>query len=112
MSFGIVTALVVSLIQLPPYYRAASLLQRAETFAEHGQQKNAVEFFANALELTPSSKRARIGLAVSYFRSPDEEDHKKALEVLQGLTLEKDDWQKLAAVMPAEYRRFFTNVKK
>jgi hypothetical protein len=111
MGLGIVAALVISLIQLPPYFRAAVLLRHAETLADHGQDRRAVEFFTNALEVTPSSKRARIGLAVSYFRSPDADDHKKGLGTLEGLTLDKGEWRTLAAVMPAEYQHLFTATK-
>jgi cytochrome c-type biogenesis protein CcmH/NrfG len=101
-----------ALNELPPYYRAAKLVQRAETLAALGQDKSAVGFFTNALEITPSSRRARLGIALSYFRSPDDEDHKKGLEALQGLALEKDEWDKLSAVMPAAYRSLFTDVEK
>jgi hypothetical protein len=109
IGFGIFAMLVVSLIQLPSYYRAATLLGRAETLAEHGQDKNAVKLYTSVLEIIPSSKRARIELAISYFRSPDEDDHKRALEALQGLTFDKDEWQKLTAVMPVTYRQLFTH---
>jgi tetratricopeptide (TPR) repeat protein len=112
MGFGILATLFASLVQLPPYYSAAVLVQRAEARAKRGQDRSAIEFYVSALELAPSSKRARIGLASSYFRSPKVEDHKKALGLLQGITLEKDEWRDLAAVMPAEYQRLFTDVKK
>ena len=111
MGLGILATLAVALNELPPYYRAAKLVERAETLAAHGQDKSAVDLFTNALEITPSSKRARLGIALSYFRSPDDEDHKKGLEALQGLSLEKDEWDKLSAVMPAQYRSLFSDVK-
>jgi hypothetical protein len=104
--------LVASLRQLPPYYRAAVLEWRADSFADQGQQKRAVESYTQALELAPGSESARVGLAIVYFKSPAEEDHKKALKVLRGLTIEKNDWEKLTAVMPKDYLRFFHDVKK
>lgn len=82
MGLGILTAVVVSLLQFPPYYRAAVSVQHAEAVAAQGQDRNAVEFFLNEVRLVPGSKRARIGLAISYFRSPDDVDHQRALEVL------------------------------
>jgi hypothetical protein len=112
MGVGIVAVLVASLRQLPPYYRAAVLESRGDSFAEHGQQKRAVESYTQALELAPGSESARVGLAIVYFKSPAEEDHKKALKVLGGLTIEKSDWEKLTAVMPKDYLRFFHDVKK
>lgn len=112
VGLGILATLAVALYELPPYYRAATLVQQAETFAAHGQNKSAVDFFTTALEITPKSKRARLGIALSYFRSADGEDHKKGLEALQGLTIEKDEWAKLSAVMPRAYRSLFTDVKK
>jgi hypothetical protein len=112
MGLAILACLATSLYQLPPYYRAGTLLNRAETLAEHGDHKSAADFFLRALEIAPSSKRVRIGLAFSYFKSSDPEDHKKALNVLEGVTIEKDDWQKLSAVMPASYRHLFTGVKE
>jgi hypothetical protein len=107
MGLGLTVALVMSAVRLPPYYRAATYLKQAETAAESGQDKNAIEFFQKVLEITPSAKRARIGIAIAYFRSSDEDDHKRGLLALEGLTIGKDDWQRLVAVMPAEYRQFF-----
>ena len=112
MGLGIVAALVVALMQLPPYYRAAALVRRAEALAGRGDNNNALALFTEALEITPSSKRIRLGLAMSYFRSPEDEDHKRGLEALQGITLEKDEWEKLSAIMPAAYRNFFTDVRR
>ena len=112
MGLGILATLGVALKELPPYYEAAILVQRAETVAEHGDDKNAIPLFRDALKITPSSKRVRLGLSMSYFRSADEEDHKKGLEAIQGITLEKDEWEKLSPVMPAAYRSLFTDVKR
>ncbi len=112
MFIGIAGALVFSLIRLPPFYRAAALMQRAEVLAQQAQDKSAVEFYTKALEIAPSSKRARIGLAVSYFRSADNADHEKAMDVLQGITLDKDEYRRLVDAMPVDYQRYFTEVKK
>jgi tetratricopeptide (TPR) repeat protein len=112
MCIAIVGVLVFSLIRLPPLYRAAALLQRAEVFLKQGRDRSAVEFYTKVLEITPRSKRARIGLAVSYFRSSDSADHEKAMDILQGMTFDKDEYQQLADAMPVDYQRFFTEVKK
>jgi hypothetical protein len=112
MGLGILATLVIALRDLPPYYRAATLVQRAETLAARGDDKNAAARFRDALEITSSSKRVRLGLAMSYFRSSEDEDHKKGLEALQGITLEKDEWEKVSAVMPAAYRSLFSDVKR
>jgi predicted Zn-dependent protease len=112
MVLGICYLLAVSLNQLPPYYRAAALKLRGDYFSEHGQRERAVEAFTNSLQLAPSSSGVRIGLAIAYFQSPSDADHKKALKVLGGLTIEKRDWEKLTAVMPKDYLHFFNDVKE
>jgi tetratricopeptide (TPR) repeat protein len=108
MGLGLIVALLTSAIRLPPYYRAAVLLKEAETLSENGQDRKAIGFFQKALEITPTAKRARMGIALAYFTSTDEDDHKRGLLALEGLTVGKDDWQKLVAVMPPEYQRYFT----
>ena len=112
MCAGILVSLIASLAELPHYYQAATLLHTAEKLSEQHEDKSAVEAYNNALKIVPTSKRARVGLAVSYFRSPDKQDRKKAMAVLQGLTLDKHEWERLSAVMPPAYQRLFTDAKK
>jgi hypothetical protein len=111
IALGILTALVVSLVQLPPFFRAAALVQRAETLAEHGQNDRAIELFTNALAIAPRSKRAQIGLAIGWFRRSDKGDQDRAIAVLRGLTLSTSDWEKIDAVMPLGYHRFFPDAR-
>lgn len=108
MGLVLIVALLTSVIRLPPFYPAAILLKQAETLSENGQDQKAIAFFQKTLEITPTAKRARVGIALAYFRSADEDDHKRGLLALEGLTIGKDDWQQLVAVMPPEYQHFFT----
>src|SRR5262249_9459851 len=108
MGLALIFALLISAFRLPLYYRAATLLKQAETLSESGEDQTAIGFFQKVLELTPTAKRARMGIALAYFRSTDEDDHKRGLLALQGLKIAKDDWQELVAVMPPEYQHFFT----
>lgn len=108
IGIGLVAALLASVIHLPPYYHAATLLKEAEALSEQGRDSKAIEFYKRTLAITPTAKRAKIGIAVAYFKSTDVEDHKKALLALQGITLRKGDWSRLTAVMPTEYQQFFT----
>jgi len=101
-------ALAVSMIQLPPYVKAVRLVKRAEALAALRRHHDAANVLESALEIVPSSKRIRIGLAIEYFLSPDEPDRAKGLHALEGVTLDKDEWAKVRAAMPAEYLRYFT----
>jgi thioredoxin-like negative regulator of GroEL len=112
MALGVVWAIALSLKQLPPYYRAATLIKQADTLVKQGRDKDAVEFYAQVLDLVPTSKRARMGMAMAYFKSPQEEDRKKGLAAIKGLSFEDDEWKKLAAVMPPEYQRLYKVEKK
>ena len=112
IGLAIVAALVVALIQLPPYYRAAKLLRLGEVSAEEGRHGSAVEAFRSALELTPSSRRVRIGLAVSYFKSQKDADHKKGLEAVQGMILEYSERLRLLDAAPPGYVHLLPDIKK
>jgi hypothetical protein len=108
----VVASAAVAIKQLPPYYHAASLLQRAEALASHGQDKEAIQIFTDALQVTPDSRRIRIRMSISYFRSPDEADHEKATDVIGGMTFDKYEWADLSPAIPAAYQSRFTTGKK
>ena len=91
MGLGVTAVLVLSLIQLPSLYRAALLLHRGEMLAEHGPDNSAIESLTNALITAPASKRVRIALDTSYFKSPDVRNQKKASPVHIPMSISHSD---------------------
>jgi hypothetical protein len=107
LAVAIVLALVLSLVQLPPYYRAASLTHLAEIQAREGQHANAARYFVEALDKAPDSRRIRLGLAIALFHSTAEADRQQALQVLKGVELDSDEWRRVSAVMPPGYQQLY-----
>jgi hypothetical protein len=99
---------VISMVGLPSHYRTAVLVKKAEKLERSGDRKGAIRLFEEARTITPKSRRTRIGLAISYFKSTSKQDHARALEVLEGVSLEAEEWFKLKKAMPREYQPLFT----
>lgn len=49
---------------------------------------------------------------MAYFRSSDTTVRPKGLDVLDGVTLDDDDWQKLVTVMPVQYQKYFKRTQE
>lgn len=101
-----------SIVHVPTYLKAAIQLKHAEEAADQKQFPDAITAYENVLELTPSSKRAKLGVAYSLFARGQDDDHYIAMDYLEGLTIAKHDWEKLTSVMPAAYQDFFTQVER
>lgn len=101
-----------SLYPLPAYFEAAHNLRLAEESVSIGNYDRAIEGLSSVLSSNPSSSEAKILIAESYFWNSDKEDDQKWMDYLEGLTLDKNDWQKLSRTMPKEYEQYFNSVKK
>jgi len=109
---GIIVATIYSLILLPEYLVAAKKLRAAETAYQNGDYQSSLELYRYVLETVPTSKTARIGAAEAIFSDGDSSDDEVGLTLLQGITLDKDNWARITKVMPVEYQKYFNDVKQ
>jgi hypothetical protein len=109
---AVLLAAIYSLAIVPGYFRAARLLRRSQHEIADGRLDAAKEHLEGVLKVVPTSKTARIELAIVTFRNPSPSEHLKALGYLEGLEIDKSDMERLRKAMPDEYQRFFTTKKK
>jgi hypothetical protein len=64
------------------------------------------------LRLDPSSKSARIDIAVLLLADPSEAQQLRGLDYLTGIKLDKYEWQRVSAVLPDKFRNAFTSTKR
>lgn len=98
---------------LSPYKQAAMKILLAEKAYHSSEYVDSIEYYLDALDLTPFSRKAKKGLALSVFSHPEIpiEDKKLGLEALEGISLEGKDWEKISAVMPKEFLEYFETTK-
>lgn len=94
----------------PAYVYASKNLKTADLAVKNMDYENAIELYLKVLETVPSSKDAKIGISVAIFSNGDTEDDEAAFYYLQDVTLHSSDWERISAVMPAEYEEYFVDV--
>jgi hypothetical protein len=109
---GIVMAILYSLVLLPEYLVAAKKMRAAEAAYQNGDYQSSLELYRYVLETVPTSKKARIGAALTIFSDGDKSNDEVGLGLLQGITLDKDNWARITSVMPVEYQQYFGDVKQ
>jgi hypothetical protein len=107
----VILAALYSLTLLPSLYGAARLLHKAERATSEIDTRLAENLLLDVLRSAPSSARARIDLAILYFRTSSETDQRKALDLLSGLKINEDNWRRISAVLPDKYRSLFQSEK-
>lgn len=113
----IIGALVIglflySLYLVPQYFTASKNLKKGENFLNQRNYTEAIISLEKVVEQVPSSKKAKILLAIAYFSNSDIEDDQNGIYHLQDITLYKSDWNKVSAVMPEEYQELFNTINK
>lgn len=108
----IALAVVYSGILLPRYYSAAKLVEQAQTAEQSHNTRRAISLLAQAGHNVPDSKKIRIEFAYESFKAGTPQDNANAMDALSGITLDADEWSRLSAVMPAEFRSNFTEGDK
>jgi TIR domain len=103
---AVVLAAFISLTLVPTYFSAAENIVEADAALTRGQISNAIHLYEVALNSFPDSNRAKIGLAYSLFKQGT--DPNRAFSYLKGVDLDQPDWDRLAGVMPAEYKKRFS----
>ena len=112
LGVGIVITTLYSLILLPEYLVAAKKMRAAEAAYQRGDYQSSLELYRSVLGKVPTSKTARIGEALAIFSDGDTSDDEVGLTLLQGITLDKENWARITRVMPVEYQQYFGNVKQ
>lgn len=109
----VVTGLFLySLYLVPQYFTSSINLKKGENFLNQRNYSEAIISLEKVVEQVPSSKKAKIFLAIAYFSNSDTEDDQNGIYYLQDITLYESDWNKVSAVMPKEYQELFNTINK
>lgn len=108
---GIIFATLYSLCLLPEYLVASKKMAIARVAYQNGSYDESIQLYSYVLETVPLSKTARIGAAEAIFSNNDRSDDEVGLSLLEGITLDEDNWTRITKVMPIEYQEYFNDVK-
>jgi hypothetical protein len=108
----VIGAVVYSATLIPPYLGALVAVRRAHEAIAAGDRTAAETQLLDVLRLVPSSKSARIDIAVLLLADPSEKRQRRGLDYLAGIKLDKYAWQRVSAVLPDKFRGVFTTVKR
>jgi hypothetical protein len=101
-----------SLTWVPTQIRALKDLWRAEAAESKGDHLSAISYFRNVLGSVPTSREAKLGLAIALFSIRSQEASAEALETLEGLKIYSSEWERLIKVIPPEYEKYFHKLEK
>jgi hypothetical protein len=93
---------------VPPYLEAFVAVRRAHVALTAGNHAAAETYLLDALRWLPSSKAARIEIAVLLLADPSEAQQRRGLDYLAGIKLGKYEWPRVSAVLPDKFRNAFT----
>ena len=108
----ILGAVVYSATLIPPYLDAFVALRRAEAASAAGNRAASESRLLDVLRVFPSSKAARIDVAVLLLADPSDAQQRRGLAYLDGITLGKYQWKRVSDVLPEKFRGAFSPVKK
>lgn len=108
---AILLSAAMSVVYFPRYLPAVTALRAADNSYRRGEVDVAIDLYRRALQVDESSKDAKLGLAMAFFKKGPDYD-RQALATLSGLTLDKVEWEKLLLVMPKQYTSQFEEVHK
>jgi hypothetical protein len=111
-AFLVAGAVAYSAIIMPPYLRAQNAMWRAEAAIEKGDRGAAELQLLDVLSTFPTSKRARIDIAVMLLADPEKAHQERGLGYLGGIVLDKHEWKRVSAVLPERFKDQFETVKK
>jgi hypothetical protein len=112
--FGILilVALICSLISLPENFAATQNLRAAQTAYKNGNIDDAIILYFSVLNSVPDSKVARLGGAKAIFSNNNNSDDITGLQLLDGISINSNEWAELTQVMPVEYQQYFIESEK
>ena len=105
--FVLICFLLLTIFLSNKYIRSARASHKGEDSYSFGKYEDAKENYAVALNYTPNSEKAKIGMAMACFATKDTTDDEEGLHYLDDLTLDDGDWGKLSTVMPEKYKAYF-----
>ncbi|HMA74766.1 MAG TPA: hypothetical protein VKP67_25230 [Xanthobacteraceae bacterium] len=105
-------AILYSATLIPPYLDAFVALHRAKAAVAAGDRAASEARLLDVLHAFPSSKPARIEIAVLLLANPAEAQQRRGLGYLEGIKLGKYEWQRVSAVLPEKFRNAFSPVTK
>jgi hypothetical protein len=108
----VIGAFVYSATLITPYVKAFVALRRAEAAISARDRTVAEARLLDVLRLFPSSKSARVGIAVLLVADPSETQQRRGLDYLDGIKLNKYEWQRVSAVLPEKFRDAFISVER
>jgi hypothetical protein len=85
-SVATITAFFYSLVLIPPFLGGYIHLQRASSARGAGDPEAAETQLLQVLQIFPTSKAARIDLAVMLLADPSEDEQTRGLDYLKGMT--------------------------
>jgi hypothetical protein len=107
----VLVALAYSLISLPDYFNATRDLRAAQIAYKNGNFDDAINLYQSVLNSVPTSKVARLGAAKAIFSNKDKSDDSSGLDLLEGISINSNEWKELTKVMPLEYQQYFIEGK-
>jgi len=108
----VIGAVVYSATLIPPYLEAFVALRRAHADIAAKDRTAAEAQLLSVLQLVPSSKSARIDIAVLLLADPSEAQQRRGLNYLSGIKLDKYEWPRVSAVLPDKFRSAFTSTTR
>jgi len=112
VAFLVACAVVYSAVLVPPYFGAYASMRRAEVALEKSDRAAAEAQYRDVLRAFPTSKSARMEMAIILLADPAEARQQRGLDYLAGIELDKYQWRRISAVLPARFQDRFQTVKK
>jgi hypothetical protein len=104
---------VLSALQsVPASAKALASLWEAQAADSRGDLANATLQYRQTLASIPTSRDAKIGLAISLFKMKSKSEDSEAFSLLEGIEIQESDWNKLVLVMPSQYKELFEIKRK
>jgi hypothetical protein len=108
----VVAAAAYSATLAPPYLSAQFSMWRGEAALNKGDRAAAEAHYLEVLQAFPASKPARIEIAIALLGDSAEAQQQRGLAYLEGVELDKYEWRRVGAVLPARFRDQFHTVTK
>jgi lipopolysaccharide biosynthesis regulator YciM len=96
----------------PIYIDAGKTLRLAKKKADEKDFNAAIQLYNKAIVAVPTSNEARISATIALFTAGGIENNKHAVELLEGIKLQKEDLKRISAVIPQEYYQYLEPVKR
>lgn len=107
----LLVSIVYSLKFFPAYFVATKRYSSGIAAYNKKNYPESIEHLKSVLEIAPTSRKAKIAIAKSFFAIGTKEIQEIGLDYLEGLRLNKEEWNDIKSVMPTEYESFFKTTR-